>query len=677
LILHNLELRKKYEMKFDLSSHIKLEQVSKRCYRPESEVELISLTRYEKVQTEVVETPAEGAALAAREVASTIEQCVRQKGRCVLGLGAGRCAMDVYGELVKLYFADKVSFNNVIVFNMTELGLGVPASDGQSTLKRLSEGFLNKVDFAPENIHTYSSEATKENVFKLCKAYETEIDDYGGLDLVVCELTKNGGLAFNEAGSTSMSSCRLVSLTGETRSRIADSYQCEQSPKTAVTLGISNILNARRIISTAWGESSARAVFNTIEGNITDQYPASFLQMHPNVQLVIDLDAASHLTRINYPWKVTSCEWNRTLLRRALVWLSAQTGKPILKLTNKDYNDYGLSELVAVYGSGYNVNINIFNDIQHTITGWPGGKPHADDTYRPERAEPYPKRVLAFSPHPDDVILAMGGTLRRLVEQGHEVHVAYVTTGDVMVSDEDLRRYVMVSKRVAIKGGYYRDQHRALVEKIEQSLSSKLPGDADVAEVRYCKGEMFVCEGITSCRYLGVAEENVHELALPFYVDTPQGKGRVTEADVQPVKELIERICPHQVFFADDLNDPYGTHEPAANVVLAALDELRDTDFMRDCRVWMYRGLWGEWDIDHIEMAVPMSPEEFQYKRDAILKHQSQVHDAPFIDPDDEQLGWQRSLKRNQETAELYSRLGLASYEAIETFVQYKHNDNL
>ena len=401
------------EMKTDLSSHIKLEQVSKRYYRPESEVELISLTRYEKVYTKVVDTPAEGAADAAQDIADVIERCVRERGRCVIGFGAGRCAMDVYGELVKLYFADKVSFTNVIAFNLSELGLGVADPEGQSTLKRLKDGFFNKVDFAPENIHTFSSAATKENVFKLCKAYETEIDEFGGLDLVVCELTKSGGMAFNESGSTSMSSCRLVSLSGDARTRIAESYQCEVTPKTAVTLGVSNILNARKIISTAWGENSAKAVFNTIEGNISDLFPASFLQLHHNVKLVIDLDAASCLTRINYPWKVTSCDWTPKLLRRALVWLSEQTGKPILKLTNKDYNDYGLSELVAVYGSGYNVNIKIFNDIQHTITGWPGGKPDADDTYRPEREKPYPKRVLAFSPHPDDVVVSMGGTLRR------------------------------------------------------------------------------------------------------------------------------------------------------------------------------------------------------------------------------------------------------------------------
>jgi glucosamine-6-phosphate deaminase len=660
-------------MRTDLSSHIKLEQVSKRYYRPESEVELISLTRYEKVPTQVVDTPAEGAAIAAREVANSIEQCVRQRGRCVIGFGAGRCAMDVYSELVKLYFADKISFNNVIAFNLSELGLGITDAESQSTIKRLKDGFFNKVDFEPENIHTFSNEATKENVFKLCKAYETEIDEFGGLDLVVCELTKTGGLAFNEAGSTSMSSCRLVSLSGDARSRIAESYQCEDSPKTAVTLGISNILNAHKIISTAWGESSARAVFCTIEGNITDQYPASFLQMHHNVQLVIDLDAASCLTRINYPWKVTSCDWNNTLLRRALVWLCEQTGKPILKLTNKDYNDYGLSELVATYGSGYNVNINIFNDIQHTITGWPGGKPNADDTYRPERATPYPKRVLAFSPHPDDVVLAMGGTLRRLVDQGHEVHVVFQTSGDVSVNDEDLLRYVMVSERMAERYSLHHDDRFAAIgHKVREDLKNKILGDPDSPEVRYHKGEIFMCEGITSCNHLGINNSYIHELRLPFYVDDPRAKGRVTDADVIPIMELIERIQPHQIFFADDLSDPYGTHERAANAVLAAIDELSQrAPFMRDCRVWMYRGLWGEWDIAHIEMAVPMSPEEFQYKRDAILKYQSQVHDAPFIDPENEELSWQRSLKRNQDTANLYSRLGLASYEAIEAFVQY------
>lgn len=658
-------------MRTDLSSHIKLEQVSKRYYRPDSEIDLINLTRYEKVNTKVVETPLEGALDAALDVADTIARCVRERGRCVIGFGAGRCAMDVYSELVKLYFADKVSFANVIAFNLSELGLGVLDPEGRSTLKRLKDGFFNKVDFEPENIHTFSGQATRENVFQLCKAYETEIDEFGGLDLVVCELTKNGGLAFNEAGSTSMSSCRLVSLTGDTRSRIAESYQCESTPKTAVTLGISNIMNARKIISTAWGEGSAKAVFNTIEGNINDQYPASFLQMHHDVKLIIDLDAASSLTRINYPWKVSSCDWNGTLLRRALVWLSELTGKPILKLTNKDYNDNGLSELVAIYGSGYNVNIQIFNDIQHTITGWPGGKPNADDTYRPERANPYPKRVLAFSPHPDDVVLAMGGTLRRLVDQGHDVHVAMETSGDVSVNDEDLLRYAMVAERIASRYNPHDESQSLVRRRLKESIAAKGPGDPDTPEVRCYKGEIFTCEGITSCCYLGIKEENVHEMSLPFYVDEPHAKGRISEADVNAVKELIERIKPHQIFFAADLSDPYGTHERAANVVLAAIDELKHEPFMRDCRVWMYRGLWGQWDIDHIEMAVPMSPEEFQYKRDAILKHQSQVHDAPFIDPDNEQLNWQRSLKRNQDTAALYSRLGLACYEAIETFVQY------
>ena len=658
-------------MRTDLSSLIKLEQISKRYYRPDNELELISLTRYEKVYTKVVETPAEGAADAALDIAHIIERNVAEKGRCVIGLGAGRCALDIYDELVKLYFADKVSFAHVVAFNIGELGLGDVVPDGQSTMRRLRERLFSKVDIEPEHIHTFSLEANKDNVHKLCKNYETLIDEYGGLDLVVCELTKNCGLAFNESGATMMSACRLVSLSGNTRQRLAESYQTETAPTTAVTLGISNLLAARRIIATAWGESSAEAVFTAIEGNISDLSPASFLQMHQNVKLVVDLAAASTLTRFNYPWKVTSCEWSDTLIRRALVWLSEQTGKPVLKLTNKDYNNYGLSELLAVYGSAYDVNIKIFNDLQHTITGWPGGKPNADDSSRPERAHPYPKRVLAFGPHPDDVVVAMGGTLRKLVQQGHDVHVCFLTSGDVAVSDEDLLRYTMYNERVARRSGAAQEEVTRQSEELRADIASKSPGDADTPRVRLLKGEIFACEGVMGCTYLGVLPQRIHELRLPFFTDDPHGRGRITPADVEPIKRLIEEVKPHQIFFADDLADPYGTHEPAINALLAAVDALKDAPFMRDCRLWMYRGQWGSWDIAHIEMAVPMSPEEFSIKRNAILKHQSQVHDAPYRDPEDGKLSWQRSIDRNSATAVKYSELGLACYEAIEAFVQY------
>ena len=656
----------------ELNSLIKLDQVSKHYYMPESEVELASLTRYEKVYTKILETAEEGAIEAARDVADQIQRNVAEKGRCVIGFGAGRDALRVYDELVKLYFADKVSFTNVVGFNLGEFGTGAVSDNEQSTLQRIKERLFNKVDMIPENIHTFDTQATKENVHRLCKLYETEIDEYGGLDLVICQLTKNGGIVFNEPGSSSSSSCRLVLLSNETRTRVAESYQCEVAPATAVTLGISDILSAHKVIAVAWGELSASALYHTIEGNLSDTTPASFLQLHHNVKLVVDLEAAHKLTRINFPWKVASCEWTDQLVRRAIVWLSRQTGKPILKLTNKDYNDNGLSELVTVFGSAYDVNIKIFNDLQHTITGWPGGKPNADDTHRPERATPYPKRVLAFSPHPDDVVVSMGGTLRRLVQQGHDVHVAFQTSGDLTVIDENLERMIMLNQRVAkrlISENLNNYQKQA--DKLFHDIQNKKPGDLDSPIMRYMKGMIFACEGIMSCTFMGVKQENIHELNMPFYEATPFGDGKITPADVELVKKQILAIQPHQIFFADDLSDPFGTHAKVAKAIIIALNELKNEPFMRDCRVWMYRGQWGAFSIDDIEMTVPMSPEEFRIKRDAILKHQSQIHDAPFRDPEDGMLSWQRSIDRNKVIAGLYSALGLASYEAMETFVQY------
>ncbi len=655
----------------DLSSRIKLDQVSSRLYQPKSELELASLTRCEKIYTKIVETPADGAADVAADIAHQIARNVREKGRCVMGLGAGRAALDVYDELVKLYFADKVSFANVIVFNMSELGLGDVNSESQSTISRLNERLLRKVDIPPENVHTFDPTATKANVHKLCKLYEASIDEYGGLDVVICQLTKTGGLAFNDPGTSSSSSCRLVLLSNETRQRIAESYQCDIAPDTAVTLGISDMLSAKKFYAVAWGEESIDAVYNSIEGKISDLYPASFLQMHRDVKLTIDLEAATKLTRINFPWKVTSCDWTPQLVRRAIVWLSEQTGKPVLKLTNKDYNDNGLSELVTVFGSAYDVNIKIFNNLQHTITGWPGGKPNADDSSRPERALPYPKRVLVFSPHPDDAVVSMGGTLRRLVQQGHDVHVVLQTCGDVAVADEDLERTVMLNSMISDHYGYPQERRRDVAKAIVDGLKAKKPGDPDNAEMRFMKGRIFVCEAIMGCTYMGVKRDHVHELSLPFYEDDPFGRGRVTDADVLPIKKIIEDVRPHQIFFADDLNDPYGTHSRATNALLIAIDELKDADFMQDCRMWMYRGQWGNWDIDHIEMAVPMSPEEFTFKLNAVLKHQSQIHDAPFREPTDDKLSWQKTIDRNKATANIYSSLGLAAYEAMEAFVQY------
>ena len=654
-------------MNTDLKTNIKFYQVSSRYYRPENEIELASLTRYEKVPATVMESADEGAREAALDVARVINECVEQQGQCVIGFDSGRYVLKVYDELVKLYFADKVSFADVVAFNLSELGS--TEDESLSINKLISEHLYAKVDIEPDRIHSLNRLAANENVHRQCKAYEREIIDAGGFDLVLCDLTPDGSLAYNEPGSARNSACRLMLLGNESRARVAEVFQSDTAPKTAVTLGIGNILTAKRIICVAWDEDSAAALFNTIEGKMTDLVPASFLQVHDEVKIYADLDAASRLTRISYPWKVTSCEWNDHLIRRAIVWLCEQTGKPVLKLTNEDYNDYGLSELVALFDSAYNVNIKIFNDLQHTITGWPGGKPNADDTYRPERAVPYPKRVLIFSPHPDDAIVSMGGTVKRLVQQGHDVRIAIQTDGDVAVSDDDLMRSVLLADRLT---KHFEGKALTFIEETLTKLIGNTTTNDDNDNMRYFKGSILLSEAMVACRRMGVPRKNLYDLRMPFYVNDPRGQGKITDADVKVIQDLITEVKPHQIFFDNDLVDPNGTHVRATGAVMHALENLKDEPFMSDCRVWMYRGQWGQWDVDHVEMAVPMSPEEFGDKRDAILKFHSQIHDAPFRSSADGKLPWQRSIDRNRDLAEKYQQLGLATYEAIEAFVQYR-----
>ncbi|MBD5175068.1 MAG: glucosamine-6-phosphate deaminase [Bacteroidales bacterium] len=655
-------------MKTDLSSQIKLDMIPRRYYNPDSEIELVALRREEKIYTKICETAAEGADYLAAQMAKYINRYTEQQGKCVMALGAGVSTHRAYAALIKLYKEGKVNLENVVVFNLCAFFPVQP--DGPSTLAKLNEVFLSATNIKPENIHTFDAASTKENVFESTQAYEQAIENEGGLDVVFCELGTNGSLAFNEPGSPANSYCRMVLLGSEARHQVASDYKCDTAPTTALTLGIANILSAKRILVAAWGENRAAIVKKAVENAPTTAVPASALQGHPHVKLVIDLPAADALTRISMPWKVTSCDWNDKLIRRAIVWLCQQTGKPILKLTDKDYNDNGLGELVALYGSAYNVNSKIFNDLQHTITGWPGGKPDADDTYRPERANPYPKRVIVFSPHPDDDVISMGGTLQRLVDQGHDVYVAYETSGNIAVGDEDMMRYFLMMDKIAPMFGFATPGYDKLTKEVREFVATKKAGEMDTADIREIKTMIRQAEATIACNYIGVKPSHIRFLRLPFYETGTIKKGELTEKDVNIVKALLEEVKPHQIFVAGDLADPHGTHRVCTDAVLAAVDELKDEAWMKDCNIWMYRGAWAEWEIDHIEMAVPISPEQLRSKRNSILKHQSQMENAPFLG-DDDRLFWQRAEERNRATAALYESLGLASYEAMEAFVQY------
>ncbi|MCM1029037.1 MAG: PIG-L family deacetylase [Pseudoflavonifractor sp.] len=655
-------------MKTNLSSQIKLEHIPRRYYDPQNEIELAALTRDEHLYTRIFESPDDGSEYLAEQAVRAINLAIEKKGHATVALGASAGIANTYARLAAMAKEGKVDFTKVTVFNLCEFFPLKP--EGPSTLKRLREMLLDHIDIAPENVHSILPSVTKENMFEHCRAYEQSIAEAGGLDLTLLELGPQGCLAFNEPGSPASSLCRLVLMGKELSHYVGSDYKSDWAPTTAITLGVANILSSTRILATAWGENRAEIVRRTVEEEPTTDIPASFLQGHPHTKLVIDLAAADALTRISTPWKVTSCEWTDKLTRRAIVWLCHQIGKPILKLTDKDYSDHGLGELLAVYGSGYNVNIKIFNDLQHTITGWPGGKPNADDTYRPERANPYPKRVIIFSPHPDDDVISMGGTFKRLVDQKHDVHVAYETSGNIAVGDEDMMRYVMLMDGIADKFGIDTPDWKKKSSEIRSFLAKKNAGDVDTPDIRYFKTMIRQAEATGACNYIGVKPDHIHFLRLPFYETGTIKKGNLSEADIAIVRDLILSVKPHQIFVAGDLADPHGTHRVCTDAVLAVIDEQKDEPWMKDCRIWMYRGAWAEWEIDHIEMAVPISPEELRFKRNAILKHQSQMENAPFLGNDD-RLFWQRAEERNRATASLYESLGLASYEAIEAFVEY------
>ena len=661
-------------MRTNLSSQITLNRVSTRYYRPENAFERSVLTRMEKVPTDIYESPEVGAAQIALDVAQVIREKQKAGRFCVLALAGGVSPRGVYSQLVRMHREEGLSFRNVIVFNLYEY-YPLAADAINSNLNALREMLLDQVDIDKQNIFSPDGTIPKDTIFEYCRLYEQRIESFGGIDIALIGIGRVGNIGFNEPGSRINSATRLILLDNASRNDAAKIFgSIDNTPVSSITMGVQTILNARKIYLLAWGEEKAKMVKACVEGPMSDTIPASFLQTHNNAHIAVDLSAASNLTRIQRPWLVTSCEWNDKLIRSAIVWLCQLTGKPILKLTNKDYNENGLSELLALFGSAYNANIKIFNDLQHTITGWPGGKPNADDTYRPERATPYPKRVVVFSPHPDDDVISMGGTIRRLVEQNHEVHVAYETSGNIAVGDEEVVRFLHFIN--GFNQLFNNSADQVINEKyaeIRQFLKQKKDGDMDTRDILTIKGLIRRGEARTACTYNSIPLTRVHFLDLPFYETGKIQKNPISEADVEIVRNLLREVKPHQIFVAGDLADPHGTHRVCTDAVFAAVDleKEENAEWLKDCRIWMYRGAWAEWEIENIEMAVPISPEELRAKRNSILKHQSQMESAPFLG-NDERLFWQRSEDRNRGTAALYDSLGLASYEAMEAFVEYK-----
>ena len=660
-------------MKTNLTSQITLNRVSPKYYRPENAFEKSVLTRLEKLPTDIYESLEEGAKKVACDISNTIRNKQVTGRNCVLALPGGDTPRKIFEELIKIHKEEGLSFKNVIVFNLYEY-YPLSADAINSNLNELKTMFLDHVDINPKNIYSPDSSIEKDQILEHCIQYEQKVEELGGIDVALLGIGRLGNIAFNEPGSRLNSLTRLILLDEESHEEASKVFGgVERTPISSITMGIDTILGAKKIHLVAWGDDKADIVKAAIEGEITNTIPASFLQTHNNVVVSLDLLSAEKLTRIQRPWLVTSCDWNNKLIRSAIVWLCQLLDKPILKLTNKDYNENGLSELLALYGSAYNVNIKIFNDLQHTITGWPGGKPNADDTYRPERAKPYPKRVVVFSPHPDDDVISMGATLRRLVEQKHEVHVAYQTSGNIAVGDEEVMRFLhFINGFNQLFNEGKNDVINDKYTEIREFLNNKKDEDFDPRDILTVKGLIRRGEARIACTYNDIPLERCHFLDLPFYETGRIQKNPMGEEDVEIVRELLREVKPHQIFVAGDLADPHGTHKVCTDTVFAAIDleKRAGAKWLEDCRIWMYRGAWAEWEIENIEMVVPISPEELRAKRNSILKHQSQMESAPFLG-NDERLFWQRSEDRNKGTADLYRLLGLASYEAMEAFVEY------
>ncbi len=624
-------------------------------------------TRFEKIHSVIYKKSEEASLAIANEIAHLIREKQALGKKCVLGLATGSSPLKVYEELIRLHRTEGLSFKNVITFNLDEY-YPMRKEDNQSYHYFMYENLFDHVDILADNIHIPNGELEGKDILSFCEDYDRKINEVGGLDFQLLGIGRTGHIGFNEPGSHLNSATRLITLDHLTRSDAATHFLgLENVPNRAITMGISTILQAKRVVIMAWGYNKAKITAETIEGEISSEKPATYLQHHKNTTFVLDKEAAGELTRICTPWLVQSCNWEESLIRKSIVWLSQKVKTPVLKLTDRHYNDNGLSDLLAIEGSVYDLNIKMFNILQHTITGWPGGKPNADDTYRPERALPSKKRVIVFSPHPDDDVISMGGTLKRLIDQGHEVHVVYQTSGNIAVSDDEAVKFLEVANDL---NSYTNKKTAKYLTQTLAAVYSKKNNEPDTLEVRKLKALIRRRESFGAMRFYGLPDENVYFLDLPFYETGKIKKSPLAEEDIHIVRNIIEKIRPHQIYSAGDLADPHGTHKVCLDAIFAAIKQLKHKEFMKECWVWLYRGAWHEWPVDEIDMAVPMSPAQVLQKRKAIFYHQSQK-DGVMFQGDDLREFWQRAEDRNRETAQQYHNLGMANYQAIEAFKRY------
>ena len=618
-------------------------------------------TRFEKIHTVIFDESKEASKMVANEIAILIRKKQKEKKHCVLGLATGSSPISVYNELVRMYKEEGLSFSNVISFNLDEY-FPMKKVDTQSYYHFMDVHLFSHVDIKPQNIYIPNGSLNNDQVNDHCLNYEKKIHELGGIDFQLLGIGRTGHIGFNEPGSNYNSLTRLVHLDYITRNDARKSfYGIENVPTTALTMGIETIRKSKRIVLLAWGQNKSLVIKKAIQDETDSNIPASFLQNHGNVTFVLDNSSASNLTRVKSPWKVGSCNWTKELKAKAVVWLCQKTKKSILNLTESDYNENNLSELL-IYQSPYDINLEVFNKVSRTITGWPGGKPNADDKYRPERAEPSKKRVLIFSPHPDDDVISMGGTFARLVNQGHEVHVAYQTSGNIAVNNSDVLKYLEVYSEISDN---VKKSSKDLIKVLKNN--NEILDDKDVRNMASLIREK---ETLAATRFVGIPDSNVHFLKLPFYETGTVKKMSPSNSDIKIMIDIIKKIKPHQIYAAGDLADPHGTHKVCLDVLFDVLELVKKKSYMKNCWVWLYRGAWHEWEVHDIDMSIPMSPNQVLNKRKAIFYHQTQKDNVMFQGDDNREF-WVRTEDRNRAIAKTFHDIGMSDYSAIETFKRY------
>ncbi|WOO40903.1 glucosamine-6-phosphate deaminase [Rubellicoccus peritrichatus] len=620
----------------------------------------------ERIQT-VIYDGAEGASMAvANEIRDIIKERQKSGKNAVLGLATGSTPVRLYRELIRMHRDEGLSFANVITFNLDEY-YGLSGDHPESYRRFMQDQLFDHVDIPEANTHVPDGLVAREEVFASCSAYEEAINAAGGIDIQILGIGRTGHIGFNEPGSGPDSRTRLVTLDSLTRRDAARDFLGEQNvPRHAITMGVGTILDAKKVFLLAWGEAKAEVIAQAVEETPTDIIPASFLQSHANCVFNVDRSAASQLTRVLHPWLVGPVEWSAPMTRKAVQWLARKVNKPLLKLVDEDYSENGMGDLLTEKGSSYDLNINLFNITQHTITGWPGGKPGADDSHRPERATPHPKRSLILSPEPLDDVFCLGGTMHRLANQGHEVTIAYQTSGNLAVPDTEVRRAI----ELIIELGEERqaDTEAKFARTVEKHLDAKGQFGADTAEVRHLKGLIRRSEARSSARLLGLDISHLSFLDLPFYENGRYRRFSMTAEDVSIMKALLEKIQPHQIFATGLGHDPLSVPAISFEVLREALKQCEGSDWLKECNIWLYRGLGTEWEAHEIDMAVPLSPDELKNKIQGIYQHQTQRSQSPSSSQKGPSDAWNLAEQVNRNTAEIYDALGLAEYEAIEGF---------